>query len=284
MNTHLRHYLDSFTLRKEFWTVFLIDLIFFGGIAIIFSRFGQYLQSTSATLMAGRTPEEIQQLLATAPEQALPFLEQLKSFLLLSFGSIILLVVLAFLLFSLEQAWIWNYLRKKKVTTKTYWRWNVLHVGLLIPLLIYGLGAGILKLLTSALFRVLANISPTLYFNHAAVIDSIVLILNNAVSFFLILFFLVVLYLIYYVFTEKYKVLVSIQDAFVLVKIHWSSWWRMILLMVLTAVVLTAILIPLRNWLLIYPLWNSLLNLIISFLFLGWTRMYVLSTLHHGHQ
>ncbi len=283
MNQYFRQYFDSFKLRKEFWTVALIDVIFFGSIGLLFSQFGRYLQNASSTLMAGRTPEEIQQLLAAAPEQALPFLDQLKSFLLVSLGLIIVLVVLAFLLFSLEQAWIWNYLRTKKLTTKTYWRWNLLHLGLLIPLLIYGLGAGILKLLTSALFRVLANISPTLYFNHAAVIDSIVLILNNAVSFLLILFFLLVLSLIYYEFTEKYRVFASIQDAFGLIKAHWSSWWRMILLMVLTAVVLTALLIPVRNWLFIYPMWSAIVNLVISFLFLGWMRIYLLSTLAHGH-
>lgn len=282
MNMHFRHYIDSFRLHTEFWIILMVDVIFFGLLGLVFSRFGTHLQTRSQELMAGRTPEQIQQLLATAPEKALPFLTELKSFLLLSFGLILILVVLAFLLFSLQQAWIWNYLRKKKLTTKTYWRWNVLHLGLILPVLIYGLGAGVLKLLTSALLRVLANISPTFYFNHAAVIDSIVLILNNAVSFFLIFLFLVILYLIYFVFTEKYRVVASIQDALMLVKKQWSWWWRQILLMVLTAVVLTAIFIPLRHWLLVYPLWSAVLNLLISFLFLGWMRLYVLSTLH-GH-
>lgn len=78
MNKHLQNYLDSFKVKKEFWTTFFIDIIFFGLITLIFTWFGTYLQNKSTILMGGRTPEQIQELVATAPEQALPFLFGMK--------------------------------------------------------------------------------------------------------------------------------------------------------------------------------------------------------------
>jgi len=166
MNKHLQQYIDSFKVKKVFWVTFLTDLIFFGAVGLIFSQFSTYLQHKSVEIMAGRTPEQIQQLILSAPEQALPFLEQLKSFLFVSVGTLALLVILTFLLFSLEQAFIWNTLQQKKVTSKTYWRWNLLHLGLIIPLLLYGLGAGIVKLGTSSLFQWLGNLNPAFYFQN----------------------------------------------------------------------------------------------------------------------
>src|SRR3990167_9752675 len=137
MNKHLQQYIDSFKVKKVFWVTFLTDLIFFGAVGLIFSQFSTYLQHKSVEIMAGRTPEQIQQLILSAPEQALPFLEQLKSFLFVSVGTLALLVILTFLLFSLEQAFIWNTLQQKKVTSKTYWRWNLLYLGLIIPLFLF---------------------------------------------------------------------------------------------------------------------------------------------------
>lgn len=284
MNQHLRHYLDSFKVKKVFWVTFLIDVVFFGAVGLTFSKFGTYLQNASLQLMAGRTPEEIQQLLATAPEQALPFLEGLKSFLLVSLGSAVLLALLTFLLLSLEQAFIWNTLHQKKLSLKTYWRWNLLHLGLIIPVLLYGLGAAILKLVTSGIFRFLGNLSPALYLQNAALIDGIILVLNNAVSFILVLFALLLLFLIYYTFTEKYKVWQSIGEGLSKLKPHWPRWWRMVLLMAATAVIVTFIMIPMRKLLFLYPFWESALNFAVSFLFLAWMRLYVVAALHHGHQ
>lgn len=284
MNKHLQHYLDSFKVKKVFWATFIIDLIFFGAVGLAFSKFGQYLQNRSLELMAGRTPQQLQQLIATAPEQALPFLEGLKSFLLISVSSIMLLVLLTFLLISLEQAFIWNMLHQKKLTSKTYWRWNLLHLSLIIPILIYGLGAGIVKLVTSAIFRFIGNLSPTLYLQNAALIEAIILILNNAVKFILVLFALLLLFLIYSTFTEKYKVWNSIGEGLSKLKPQWPQWWRMILLMAATAVIVTLIVIPLQKALFLYPFAESVINFMVSFLFLNWMRLYVVAALKHGHQ
>ncbi|MDO8656929.1 MAG: hypothetical protein Q7K45_06855 [Nanoarchaeota archaeon] len=284
MNQHLQHYVDSLKVKKVFWITFLVDFIFFGAAGIAFSKYLTYLQNTSLELVAGRTPEQIQQLIATTPEQALPFLEGLKSFLLVSIGTLLLLAIITFLLFSLEQAFIWNTLQQKKVTSKTYWRWNLLYLGLIIPLLLYGLGAGIVKLVTSSLLRVLGNLNPSFYFQNAALVDGIILALNNAVSFILVLFALLIIFLICSTFTEKYKVWSSISEGLSKLKPRWSVWWRMVLLMTATAIIITFIVIPLRNALFIYPFLESVLNVVVSFLFLAWMRIYVVSALHHGHQ
>lgn len=284
MNKHLQHYVDSFKVKKVFWVTYFTDLIFFGAVGLLFSRFGAYLQNRSIELMAGRTPEQIQQIIISTPEQALPFLDQLKSFLFITVGILALLAISTFLLFSLQQAFIWNTLHQKKLTPKTYWRWNLLHLSLVFPLLLYGLGAGIMKLLTSSLFRMLGNLNPVFYFQNAALIDGIILVLNNAVSFILVLFAFLMLFLIYFTFTEKYKVWSSLSEGLSKLKPQWSSWWRILLLSMLMAVIITAIMIPLRKALFLYPVAESGLNFAVSFLFLSWMRLYIVSTLKHGHQ
>jgi len=270
-------------MKPVFWKTFLADFVFVALLLIVFSTFGTHLKDRSDEVMGGRTAEEVQQLLASSsPEEMLPFFTELKSFIIFSISSIGLLTIAFFLLFSLEQALVWNMLLHRKLTGKTYWRWNLLHLALLIPILLYGLFFTLIKVITAYIFRTVLTSSPALYLRHAALIDSILLILNNAVSFILGLLLLLLIFLIYNAFTEKYKVWVSIGEGCSRLKTHWSRVWRMLLLMVVVALLLTGILLPLKQGLQFYPLVSTILNVSISLLFISWIRSYLVTILGHG--
>lgn len=282
MNRHIKNYLDSFRMKRQFWQIFLVDLVFFGLAALAFTWFGSYLQAKSLALMGGKTPEQIQGILASAsPEQVLPFLTQLKSFLLISIGGFLLLIVLAFLFYSLSRAVVWNHLLGKKLTRETYWKWNALNLALIIPVLLYGVFYLIVKLIAGGIIKFLMTINPAFYVQHTTIMDALLTIANGAVSFILTLFLLIIVFFIYCQFTEKYKVWLSIGESFHLIKKYWPRLWRALLLMVLTALILTGVLWPVRKLLIYRPLWTMAVNLAVSLLFLAWMRIYLLRTVGH---
>lgn len=282
MDRHLRTYLDSFKVPGYFWSTFLIDVLFFGLFWQAFSRFSRYLENKNVEILGGRSVEQIQQLLVGSPEQALPYVQQLQSYLLSALGGLAVLAIAAFLLFSLAQGLIWNLLHQKKLTAKTYWRWNALQLALIIPLLLYALAAQIVKLMVTALLGGMTRLSPAVYLNNAVLIDALLLTLDKAVSLLLLLLALTILFLIYYQFAQHYRVWSSIGRGLSLVKTHWASIWRMILLMATTAVLPAFMLIPLQKAFFLYPTAETILIFAVSLLFLAWMRFYMVRVIH-GH-
>ncbi|MBI2669297.1 hypothetical protein HYX14_05645 [Candidatus Woesearchaeota archaeon] len=277
--TAFRQYLHSFRLGEKFWTIFLIDLLLVGSIAIIFSWFGGYVKEQSAALMQGQTPQEIQQLLMNQPEQLASFMANLKWFFVISFAGSILLLLFALFFYSWSQGLIWNLLREKKLTKSTYWRWNGLNLALIVPLLLYGILFLIVKLFFGFLFKSLISLSPTFYFRHSQLLTAVLQNLNALVSFLLMLVFFIWIFLIYYVFTEKYKAWNSIGEGFHLVRLHQKKLWKAALLMLLTAIVLTLLLWPVRS-LVSSSLASSIIHVVAALLFLAWMRLYVVEAIH----
>ena len=133
MNKNIQHYLDSFKLGKQFATTFITDFASLLIIILSFIWFSSYTQQRSLELLQGRSTAELQQmLLSLNPEQLAPFLASLKWFLITSLAGLTLLVVASVFLFSYSQARTWNYLHGKEVTSKNYWRWNLLNLSLLV--------------------------------------------------------------------------------------------------------------------------------------------------------
>jgi hypothetical protein len=280
MNKHIKNYLDSFKFKKIFGQIFLVDFMFFSITAIIFSVFSNYLQNRSMILLGGKTAEDLQAILSTSsPEAILPFLTELKSFLTFAVIGIILLVVLAVLYFSFTRALIWNHLRSKKLTRKTYWRWNLLNLSLIFPLLSYLFIATIISLITGWIFSKLITISPTFYVVHTNSLESVNLVLNNFVNLFLVFLFITFLFLTYKSFMEKYRIWESIGHSMTLIKKYWSRLWKFLLLSTLTITVLTLVIIPLRNLFLSNTFILTVINLIVFLLFLAWFRIYLLKTI-----
>ena len=282
MNRHIKNYLKSFNFKRKFWEIFAIDFVTISVIYFFSMLFANYLNKNIAILTSGQTPEQLQTLLSTAsPEELLPFLTQLKSFMLIFLLGLAFILIMSLFLFSFSRALIWNKLHHKKLTKKTYWRWNILNLTLLFPLFLLLLVAIIVKLIFNFIFSKLITLSPTFAVTHPQFMQIIQLILHNTVNFFLVLLLLVVIFFAYYIFADKYKVWFSIGDAFSMVKSKWSRIWRMLLLALFTAVILTLILLPIRKLLLPYQFTYFIINVIISLIYLSWLRIYLLKTVGH---
>src|SRR3989338_8556409 len=96
-----KNYLSSFKQRSRLIYLFLIDTGAFSIIFLVFYWFSNYLQTKSQDILQGRTAEEVQKLLSTSadPQQVLPFLVNIRSFLLISLVLLVLIIVGALFLF-----------------------------------------------------------------------------------------------------------------------------------------------------------------------------------------
>jgi hypothetical protein len=282
MNKHLKNYFKSFSFKRKFWEIFAIDFVTISIIYFFFALFANYLNKNMAILTSGQTPEQLQALLSSAsPEQLLPFLTQLKSFMLTFLLGIAFLLIISLFLFSFSRALIWNKLHHRKLTKKTYWRWNGLNLALLFPLFLLLLIVVIVKLIFNIIFSKIFVLFPSFAVTHPQFMQIIQLILHNTVNFFLALLLLVVIFFTYYLFTDKYKVWLSIGESFNFVKVKWSRIWRMLLLSLSTAIILTLIILPLRKLLLPYQFTYFIINVCISLFYLAWLRIYLLRTVGH---
>lgn len=263
MNKHFRTYLDSFKPKKELFYIFIVDVLFWGIIFGLFSLFGQIMQGKSWLLTKGKTPEQIQQLLLTMqPEEMQAFFLQMKSFMVFFIIGLMVLGAITLLLFSLSRGLIWNKLVERKLTSKSYWKWNGLNLALIMPLLVYLLVFAIVKILFN-LFIVLAITNQT-FLSLASDFINIIFLLG----------WLVFGFLVGYSFVKEYKVWKSLGEAFGLIKLKWKNIWRMFLLALGTAMVL-GLALGLAGKGLIYQ--KELLvglNAVVFLLFLAWMRVY----------
>lgn len=284
MNKSLQNYFHSFKLKKNFLQTFLADLISFSIILGFFFWLTSTLQAKMLAISGGKSAEQIQQMITTAtPEELLPFMTGLKSILVIGILGIIFFVTLSLLLNSLTNAYIWNTLTEKKLTKKNYWRWNLMNLGLIIPVTIFGIFFLVLKLVLTYLFNKLLTISPNFYFAHPQLMETIQLFFQNSLNQFFFVAFLLMLFLIYYSFVKEYKVFFSIGDSFKILKTHWNKLWRWFMAVFVTSLIV-GIMVNLLVRLLSYQ--QNLIfvfTAIILLLFISWARIYLIRNLHLDH-
>lgn len=285
MNKNLQHYLDSFKLGRQFATTFLTDLASLSIIIFAFIWYSSYTQQRSLELLQGRTTAELQQmLLSLNPEQLVPFLTSLKWFLATSLAGLVILLIGLVFLFSYSQARIWNYLHGKKVTGKNYWRWNLLNLSLFVPLLLFLGVLFIVKLIMMLLLNIPPKFMPLFYLNHSNLIENIRLVIDGAALFYMVVLFIVIIFLIYNHFVKSYGVWDSIGAGFSTLKKQWKKVLLLVLFATVSALLATVILLPIKKALIFYPLYSTLLNVVLAAFFLAWLRWYVSNSVLHGHQ
>ncbi|MFH1682649.1 MAG: hypothetical protein ABIA37_02520 [Candidatus Woesearchaeota archaeon] len=263
MNKHLKHYWDSFKLKKEHAYTLLVDVVFWLLMAISVILFGSLLQKKAEALSNGQSPEQLQQmLLSMQPEQAQAFLSSLQGLVITFVIGAIIVVVGGLLLFSLSRKLIWDKLLGHKFDKKKYWRWNLLNLVLIIPLVIYAFVFGLLRLLFGYLFSL---------FKSQVILDAFYNLFNLAA----LLIFLMFIFLVYYSFSHKYKVWDSIGAAFGLFK---KKTWLMFLWALATAIVLSVVVWPIAYLLRYHSTLLIILNGAISVLFIIWLRVYLFRT------
>ena len=95
---------------------------------------------------------------------------------------------------------------------------------------------------------------------------------------------MVIIFLIYNHFAKSYKAWESIGAGFSAFKKNWKKTLLVTLLAAITALVVTVIFLPIRKVLLFYPLYTTLVNVLLAAFFLAWLSQYVFHALAHGHQ
>jgi len=252
---------------------FFADFLFFGFFMILFSWFNSAVQSQSMIVMQGKTAEQIKEMIASSAVESAPFMHNLTSFLIFVIAGIILLSVLTFLAFSLTQAGIWNQLLGKKLSGKNYWKWNLLHLTLVIPLLFYLVIFLVLKLIFGSVFKFIISLFSTFYFQHISFMSSLLSTLNNMVTFYLLVTLFLFIFLIYYRFTQEYKVWFSIGEGFALFKKHCKAFFRVTFYGFITMLIAGLLVIPIQLYI-FEPFLAIGLQLVIVLWFLAWLRIY----------
>lgn len=267
MNKHFKNYLTSFKLKKEYWHTLLIDAAFLGAIVSVFIFFGNLLKEKAYMISQGKTTEQLQQmLLSMDPELAQAFLSNIKVFVITFALGLIVVLAGGLLFYSLSRKLIWDCLLEKKFDKKTYWKWNLLNLVLIIPAAVY--------LFAFGLARLILGYGVSL-FKSQMVLDEF----YNLANLFLLFIFIIFIFLVYYNFVKEYKVWESIGKAFHLIKIKWKRIWPMFLLIMGTAVVLSLVLWPVGRLFAYQAPVLVGINIAVSLLFLAWIRIYVFGTI-----
>src|SRR3989344_520458 len=133
-SSNMKHYwntfLSSFKLDKRFGYVILADVLFWLLMTALFLSFASLLESQGQALKGGVTStEQLQQMLLSSPEKAGQFLGELKWFMGILVGGMIILALAFLFLYSLKQKFIWSQILHKEPGRQKYWRWNLLHLA-----------------------------------------------------------------------------------------------------------------------------------------------------------
>lgn len=263
MNSSLQHYFDSLTPQKSHWFSFLID----GGMIIILLLLGiafTTILNAQAVALGATSTEQLQQLLLSQPEQAQDIVLQLRSYVLffLIGGLLFLLVTLA--LSSLSQALIWNILTRRKLSLKSYGKWNLFHLALLIPLLFI--------LLLYLIIRIGINtLLPLIVTNQ-----NVYAIGSQFITALFGVFFLLWYFSSCYSFTATNNVWESLGKSFSLMKDQFFSLFTFSLL---TIILLALLLLPFQNYFFLYPQRGLYVQGAVFLLFLAWMRVYLVCQL-----
>lgn len=263
MNKHIRNYLNSFKLKKAHLYTLLVDAGFVGVMFLVLSFFGNLIRKKAELISQGKTAEQLQEmLLSMQPGEAEAYLAGLQGFVITFIIGIIVTVVGGLLLYSLSRKLVWSHLLGEKFNKKRYWRWNLLNLALIIPLLLYFLAFGLVRLMLGYLFSL---------FKSQVVLSTF----YNIANLFLLFILLIFVFLVYYNFNKNYKVWEGIGKAFNLMKIRWKRIWPMLLLILGTAIVLGVVFWPIGRMFIYQPNILMGINAGVSLFFLAWMRIYV---------
>ena len=268
MNKHLKNYFNSFKLKKEHRFTLLVDGLFLLIMSVGLYLFNILITQRAYLISGGKSTADIKQmLLSMDPVRAQAFLATLKSFMFLfTMGSIILIVGGLFL-YSFTRQRIWNYLTKHK---SKYWKWNVLNLVLILPLLIYLILFGLVKLVFTSLFHSIKNLWLASF-------------LNSLVSLFFLMLFVIFIFLVYYNFSKTYEAWNSIGQAFGILKKKWSRIWPLFLFGISTSLLLSVLFWPISKIFATYSVSTAywlygIFGGIATFLFMVWLRIYLFRT------
>ena len=265
MKKRLSTFKESFKFKKIFLKIFLVEAVFFSLIYFLWILVTKFIAYKNAMFSPGQTTEQIKEFMVTAPPEELSaFLSQIKGYFFSVFGSFILFVILAILLFALSQGLIWHLIRGKKLTKKYYWRW----LGLA---LVFGIFFGV----TFFVYLFIKFIIILLIQSHVNWISPVSQTLN-------LIYLLAVLFIFFlasYHLADSGKVFKSIGEGFMAIKHKFGGIAWGYLFSLLVAGALTLVLYLVFRYVASLQLYLGDFNAVISLLFLAWLRLYLVKVL-----
>ncbi|PIN74240.1 hypothetical protein COV20_01335 [Candidatus Woesearchaeota archaeon CG10_big_fil_rev_8_21_14_0_10_45_16] len=260
-------FLDSFKLKTPFFISLAVDAVSFSLLALVFYLFAQYMQTKAILLSGGRTAEQIQQMLLTAPTEVVQsFSNDLKSLFYIMVVGGLLLIIASLFLYTFSRAYLWNTLLKKKFSKKNYWRWNGLYLLIMLISVLY---AGLVFIVSFLLSSLIALIPEP---------NTVALLTKTLNSGFWMLF-LIFIFITSYYFAKNYKVFRSLGEAFQSFNKRWPSLWRLFLWSLLILVALGFVNFGVTRYLIFRQTPLFVYNFIITILYLSWLRLYVFKSL-----
>ncbi|MBI1968927.1 hypothetical protein HYS49_03375, partial [Candidatus Woesearchaeota archaeon] len=270
-----KKYLDSFSNLPLVGKTFLIDAAAFALLFALFSAFSAYLQKKSSSLAGAQ-----QAMLSQNPEALLPYLMDIKQFLLVFIVGGILLLLVTLALVSFSRAYIWSTLIKKHLQKKMPWRWIGLSLALIIPSLLLGAFLLLLELLGARLFQSLLSLNASWYVASQQAVSIIGSFLNSGLNFLLLLIFLAFLFSAALTFVQKERAWASIGEAFSLLKKNIRQLPVFLLFALGTALLLSLLSRLFSSAQYLYPTAWMIATAAVSLLYLSWLRLYFLETMH----
>jgi len=263
----MKTFLSSFEL-KNILLFTVLDSVFLALLYFAATGFNSFLNNKAQLLLGVSSAEQFQNQIITNPSIALTSLSSIKSVLFTAIGGAIFLTIALLLLFSLTQALIWNKLVKKTFSIKHYWKWNLLHLSLMIFIAFYLIIVLILTFLQKIILGSIENLS-------------VVGFIGDFLNMILILIFLFFMFTVYFNFTKKYQVWESIGQSFHLLNSKMKQLWKPFLFIMGVVLLLSIINFFLQK---MFPYQYNVmivLSIILFLIFISWLRIYwveVLST------
>ena len=282
MNKMIKKYLNSFKVKKDFWQIFVIDSTFFLTFLILFQNIKSILINLMPKEMVGRTPEQLQSMVGSNPEKLVEIMLPIQKYLLTYFVTFTVFFIFAFILYSLSRSLIWEVIiNKKKMFFSKHFKWNLLNLMLIVPLITYLIFVFIIKLVLEGSLKYLLTSSPYLQLNYPLLIRYTHSTFANLISFYLIVGFLYYMFFVYNKFVNGKKVFASIIGGLNLFHNNFKKINKFILFSFITLIPFIIIMVIAQKF--FYMHINPLLyfNGILSFIYLSWIRtLFVREVLH----
>jgi hypothetical protein len=274
-----KDYLNSFKFNNRNWYCLVVDVIFAIILTIVFVVSGQILNSSANKISLGMDANGIKEYLLTAPiNQVQAYSTNLQVFVITIIVLTILLLVITLFLYSLSRALIWNKLNNKKLTKKTYWRWNALNLALLIPLFLYWVVSIIILTLVSGIITLLTRPLANFAMLHPTFMQNSIGIVMTLITSFLILLFLVFTLLTYNNFAKTHLVGKSMLHSYQKIIQNKKYALKIILFAIITSLVLGLITFGISKLPLISSV-QMIIGVLLSLLYLAWLRIYLIKTI-----
>lgn len=253
---------------RPFYVSLGLDALLFVAIFLVGSGYNLYLINKAAFLGGINSPEQLTQLISNAPvEQAQAIAADLKSLFMTVMVGLITLITFIIGFYSWNRAYLWNYLLGKKLSRKRFWKWNIFHFIIFLPL-------ALVFLVATIILAFLESATGTL--PYPVVIATLVIIYKLLILVSMLFF----TFLFYHNFANSYKAWLSIGDAFGIVSKHRKRLYRAFPIMILGVLIISTISALIGKLFFQEASWIPMFIYFALFIiYLSWMRVYVVEVL-----